>query len=492
MAQREEWGTRVGFILAAVGSAIGLGNIWRFPYMAYDNGGGAFLIPYFFAMLTAGIPIIILEFGLGHKYRGSAPLTFSKVSKNWEWIGWWQTFVAFVISIYYVAVIGWALNYLFFSFGQAWGDKPGDFFFGSFLQLTDSPLELGGIRWPIFATVLVVWFINWSVLFSGVKKGIEKANKIFMPVLFVLILIMIGRAVTLPNAGEGLQWLFRPDFSAIMDYKVWTAAYGQIFFTLSVAFAIMITYSSYLPSRSDINNNGFITVFVNCGFSMLSGIMVFGVLGYMAGQQGVGVDEVVGSGVGLAFATIPQAINLLPASTLFGVLFFLALFCAGLSSMISISEACCSALMDKYGWSRKFTTTAYVLVGGIISLVFVTRGGLLVLDIVDHFINNFGIVFTGLVEVIFLAWLFKTDTIRQHTNELSDFAIGSWWLFCLKVITPVVLGYMAIMNLVGDIREAYEGYPTSALLMFGWGVVVGIVVLSFVLQSTKTAGVNRK
>src|SRR6056297_543320 len=123
--KRETWGSRAGFILAAVGSAIGLGNIWRFPYMAYDNGGGAFLIPYFFAMLTAGIPIIILEFGLGHKHRGSAPLTFSKVSKNWEWIGWWQTFVAFVISVYYVAVIGWALNYLFFSFGQAWGDKPG-------------------------------------------------------------------------------------------------------------------------------------------------------------------------------------------------------------------------------------------------------------------------------------------------------------------------------------------------------------------------------
>ncbi len=492
MAQREEWGTRVGFILAAVGSAIGLGNIWRFPYMAYENGGGAFLIPYFFAMLTAGIPIIILEFGLGHKHRGSAPLTFAKVSKNWEWIGWWQTFVAFVISVYYVAVIGWALNYVFLAFGQGWGENPGDFFFGSFLQLTDSPMKFGGIRWPIFATTLAVWVINWAVLFSGVKKGIEKANKIFMPVLFVLILIMIGRAVTLPNAADGLQWLFRPDFSAIMDYKVWTAAYGQIFFTLSVAFAIMITYSSYLPSRSDINNNGFITVFVNCGFSMLAGIMVFGVLGYMAAQQGVGVDEVVGSGVGLAFATIPKAINLLPASTLFGVLFFLALFCAGLSSMISLSEACCSALMDKYGWSRKFTTSAYAIVGGLISIVFVTRGGLLVLDIVDHFINNFGIVFTGLVEVIVLAWLFKTDTIRQHVNKLSDFTIGSWWLFCLKVITPIVLGYMAIMNLIGDIKEAYGGYPGSALALYGWGVVIGIVVLSFILQATKTASVETK
>ncbi|MCF8026809.1 MAG: sodium-dependent transporter [Desulfobacteraceae bacterium] len=487
MAKREQWGTRSGFVLAAVGSAIGLGNIWRFPYMAYDNGGGAFLIPYFFALLTAGIPIIILEFGVGHKYRGSAPMTFFNIFEKWEWLGWWQALVSFVISVYYVVVISWALNYAFFAMDLGWGASPEKFFFEEFLQLSNGPMDLGGIVWPVFAAAIAMWAVTWIVLFSGVKKGIELANKIFMPLLFLLLLIMLVRAVTLEGAAQGIDWLFRPDFSAIADYRVWTAAYGQIFFTLSVCFAIMITYSSYLPAKSDINNNAMMTAFINCGFSLLAGIMVFGVLGHMAAKQDVALHEIVTQGVGMAFVTIPEAVNLLPAPEFFGFLFFLSLVFAGLSSMISISEACCSSLIDKFGWDRKPTTSLFCLVGFMLSLIFMTRGGLFILDITDHFINNFGIVFAGLVEVILLSWFFKLDTVRQYANSLSDFAIGTWWNFCLKVITPVVLGYMAVANLAGDIRENYEGYDGSALVMFGWCVVAGIVLLSFVLQSMKSA-----
>lgn len=490
MTHREQWGTRAGFIMAAVGSAIGLGNIWRFPYMAYDNGGGAFLIPYFFALLTAGIPIIIMEFGLGHKYKGSAPMSFAKAKQKWEWLGWWQVFVSFIISIYYVVVVAWALNFTLLSMHLGWGEDTKAFFFNEFLQISSSPMEWGSIVWPVFVAAVVIWFITWLVLFSGVKRGIELANKIFMPLLFLLLLVMLGRAVTLEGASEGLQWLFRPDFSAILDYKVWTAAYGQIFFTLSICFAIMITYSSYLPEKSDINNNGMMTAFINCGFSMLAGIMIFAVLGYMATQQGVGIQDVAGAGVGLAFITIPKAISLLPGASFFGFLFFLALVFAGLSSLISITEACCSGLMDKFCWGRKPTTTLFCVIGFMFSLVFMTQAGLLVLDIVDHFINNFGIVFAGLVEVILLSWFFKLDIIREHANSLSDFRIGSWWNFCLKVITPIVLGYMAIANLVGDIRSAYGGYAGSALLIFGWVIVVGIVILSFVMQSGRSCADN--
>lgn len=488
MAHREQWGTRLGFILAAVGSAIGLGNIWRFPYMAYDNGGGAFLIPYFFAMLTAGIPIIILEFGLGHKFKGSAPLTFARAVKKWEWLGWWQVIVSFVISIYYVVVIAWALDYTLMALHLGWGDRPGNFFFQVFLELTSSPWSFEGVVWPIFIAAFVIWFVNWLVLFSGIKKGIELANKIFMPLLFLLLLIMMAWAITLEGAFDGLQWLFRPDFGAILDYKVWTAAYGQIFFTLSICFAVMITYSSYLPEDSDISNNGMMITFINCGFSLLAGIMVFGVLGYMAHHQDVPIKEVVNSGVGLAFVTIPQAINLLPVSELFGFLFFLCLVFAGLSSMISISEACCSALIDKFGWNRKNSTTLFALVGFLFSLIFVTHSGLLLLDIVDHFINNLGIVLIGLTEVILFSWFYKLETIRKYINYLSDYGIGIWWNFCLKVITPFVLGYMAIGNFIGDIKIRYGDYPTSALLIFGWCMVAGTIVLSFVLQQREVVG----
>ena len=288
MAQREQWGSRAGFVLAAVGSAIGLGNIWRFPYMAYENGGGAFLIPYIFALLTAGIPFMILEFGLGHKFRGSAPKVFRALGAKWEWLGWMQVLVALIISIYYVAVIGWTINYTGFALDQSWGADPKAFFFGDYLGLTSSPLELGGIRWPILAACTLAWAITWLAITSGVRKGIERACKILIPLLFLLVLVLIVRVVNLPGALDGLNYLFNPDFSKLADFSVWADAYGQIFFSLSIGFSIMLAYSSYLPKDSDINNNAAITVFINCGFSMLAGVMIFSVLGNMAPRNRTG------------------------------------------------------------------------------------------------------------------------------------------------------------------------------------------------------------
>ena len=170
MSKRETWSSRTGFILAAVGSAIGLGNIWRFPYMVYENGGGAFLIPYFVAMLAAGIPFIILEFGLGHRFRGSAPKIFASISRRMEWLGWWQVLVAAVISTYYVVVISWAVNYFLLSFSLGWGDAPKDFFFGSFLGLTDSPLTMGGVNLPVFWGVVGAWLVTYVAVFTGVAR----------------------------------------------------------------------------------------------------------------------------------------------------------------------------------------------------------------------------------------------------------------------------------------------------------------------------------
>ena len=473
MQKREQWGTRAGFVLAAIGSAIGLGNIWRFPYVAYENGGGAFFIPYLFAMLTAGIPFLILEFGVGYKFKTSVPNIFRTLSGRWEWLGWWQILVSFIISIYYVAVVGWAISYFVLAFTQGWGAEPANFFFKTYLQLSDTPLAFNGIRWPILGAILCVWIICWSVLFSGVKKGIETASKAFMPLLFIMVLIITVRAVTLEGAADGLNWMFKPDFAALLDFKVWVAAYGQLFFSLSIGFAIMLTYASYLPKNSDMTNNAFITAFCNCGFSILCGVMVFSVLGNMAANQGVGVDKVVSSGVGLAFVTIPKAINSLPSPVLFGTLFFAALLFAGLSSMVSICEVSVSVLIDRFKISRKRAATIYCVVGMLCGIVFATHSGLLVLDIVDRFINNFGVLAGGLVEIVFLAWICGLDGFKEIINPTSDFKVGTLWTFCLKIITPAILCYMIISNLVGDIKTPYSGYPSLALLIFGWCMVGG-------------------
>ena len=481
--KREQWGSRAGFILAAVGSAIGLGNIWRFPYMAYENGGGAFFIPYLFAMLTAGIPFMIMEFSLGHKLRGAAPRAFSKLGMKFEWLGWFQVFIAAIIAVYYVAIIGWAISYLSYSFTQSWGTDTNGFFFGEYLKLGDNtPSQLGSLQSHIAIPMAIAWAITFAAVFTGVKGGIERASKIMMPLLFIMVLALIARVVFLPGALDGLNYLFQPDFSKIMDAKVWSAAYGQIFFTLSVGFAIMIAYSSYLPEKSDINNNAFMTVLINCGFSITAGVLIFGVLGYMAQEQAKPITEVVSAGVGLAFVTIPAAINLLPAPFILGPLFFLALVVAGLSSHISIIEAVTSAIIDKLKISRKLAASLVCGIGFVVSMAFATNGGLLLLDLVDYFINNVALLASCLVELVVIAWLLKVSDIRNYVNSISEFSIGKWFEICIRFLSPAMLAVILGTNLVNTFNDGYGGYATSDLLMLGWGLVAAMFVVAVIIN----------
>jgi NSS family neurotransmitter:Na+ symporter len=483
--QKQQWGSRLGFILAAVGSAVGLGNIWRFPYMVYENGGGAFLIPYFVALLTAGIPIMILEFSLGHKSRAGAPLTFSKLNRKWEWLGWFQTGVSIIIAVYYVAVVGWSISYVGFSFTQAWGDAPADFFLSEYLKISSGPFDLSGFNTIILITIVAAWLFNFLASYAGVHKGLERANKILMPVLIVMLLVIMFRALTLPGATQGLQLLFKPDFKAVMDPSVWIAAYGQIFYSLSIAFAIMVTYSSYLPKKSDIVNNAFMTAFLNCGFSMLAGIAIFSIVGFMQHQAGGTLPEKL-AGVLLAFVTLPSAISQLPAlNTLIGVLLFMTLSFAGLSSFISINEVVVRSIVDKTGWKRHKVTIGYSLIAGGASLIYATGAGLHILDVVDHYVNNYGIITAGIIEVILLGWFFNLESLREHANLTSDFKVGKWWNFMIRFVTPLVLGINAVLNLIGDLKNHYSGYPLSVQIVFGWAMIIILALVSIVPMRMK-------
>jgi len=487
MDNRPQWGTRAGFVLAAIGSAVGLGNIWRFPAVAYENGGGAFFLPYLFALLTAGIPLLILEFTLGQKYRGSAPLTYARMNKKFEWLGWWQVAVSFVIATYYAVIIAWAIRYAGFSFSLKWGDDPEGFLFGSFLQLAENPGDVGGIVPGVFIPLVVVWIITLGILYKGIKKGIEIANKIFIPALLILFLIIVFRSITLDGAAAGLEAFFKPDWSQIASPKVWVAAYGQIFFSLSIGFAIMITYSSYLPRKTDITNNAFITGFANSSVELLAGIGVFAALGFMAAQAGVPVSEVVAGGVGLAFVVFPQIISEMPAfNGLFGSIFFICLVLAGLSSLISIVETFIAGVEDKFKVSRTKSVTIGGGLAAVVSILFASKGGLYFLDAADYFINNFGVALAGLVEVVVVAWVLKElKNLQNHANSMSDILLGGWWKICLGLITPIVLGYMMVQNIITNIKDNYEGYPTSFLLYMGWGVAIGAIILGFIFAAIK-------
>ncbi len=489
MKDRGKWGSRTGFVLAAIGSAVGLGNIWRFPYILASNGGGAFMVVYLIALVTAGIPIMILEFSIGHKFRSSAPMAFKKMNEKWEWLGWFQVFTSLIISVYYVAIVGWSLYYAYTAISSlAWGTEPQTFFIVEYLQLSDGPFLLDGVVLKSLIPLLLAWVVIYTVLRGGVKGGIERANKVLMPLLFAMVILIIIRGLTLPGAWAGLDYMFKPDLSKIGDPRVWIAAYGQVFFSLSVAFAIMITYSSYLPEKSDINNNAFLASFADCGFSLIAGISVFAILGYMAYTQGKEVFEVAGGGgIGLAFWVFPEAINSLPGfNGLFGAVFFLVLSFAGFTSAISINEVVISAFAEKFHWSRKRAVTTIVAVCCFISLIFTTRGGLHVLDLVDHYVNDYNIVIGGLVEIILLGWIYQLTSLKEHANAVSDFKIGSWWDICLKYITPFMLIVVSVLKFRADMINPYSGYPHIAQLVFGWSVPILTVVFSVVFSLKKT------
>lgn len=488
---REQWGSKLGFIIAAVGSAVGLGNIWRFPYIAYTNGGGAFLIPYFFAIFTAGIPLLILEYGLGHKYKGSTPLAIAKVRKKWEWLGWWPTINAFIILTYYSMILSWTVNYLRFSINKAWGTDTDTFFHVDFIKLTDSPFDFGGIILPILIGIAIIWVISWLICYKGIKAGIEKANKILLPSLVIIMIIIAIRAINLEGATEGLNTLFTPDWSKVMDPKVWVAAYGQVFFSLSLAVGIMITYSSYLPKKTDINNSAFMTAFANCGFEFLSAIAVFSILGFMASAKGIPMSEVASSGVGLAFVVFPAVFTEMGAvGTFLGVLFFLCLLFAGITSSVSLIEAVSAPFIDKFGWARNKVVAVICLIGFSIGTLYSTGAGLYLLDIIDNFINNYGVVVIGVLEVILIGWIVNPDIVREHTNEISYFKIGKWWNICVKFVTPTILIFMLAQSLITEIKTPYGGYDLSALFAYGWSIIGFGIIIALIISKKQWKNKN--
>jgi NSS family neurotransmitter:Na+ symporter len=485
-AKRGAFSSRQVFIFAAIGSAVGLGNIWRFPYVAYENGGGAFVIPYIVALLTAGIPFLFLDYALGHRYRGSAPLSFARLRKGTEGLGWWQVGICFMIAIYYAAVMAWAVRYAMFSVTEAWGDDPEGFFFGKFLQVGDPGVDATPV-WGVLIPLLLVWIAIVAVLLLGVQKGIGRTAFFFIPVLVVVFGILVVRSLFLPGAGEGLDALFTPNWGALTDATVWAAAYGQIFFSLSIGFGIMITYSSYVHKHTDMPGSGLVVGFANSGFELLAGIGVFAALGFMAQASGVAVGDVATSGVGLAFVAFPAIISEAPAGALLGVLFFVSLVIAGFTSMVSIVEVVISGVRDKFDMTRKGATIAVTVPMALLSLVFFsTTSGLYVLDILDHFINQFGILLVAVVSMLVLSWGLRVlPTLGDHLSDGSSITVGAWWRILVSIVAPIGLILVLGLAFWEDVKTPYGGNPGWMLGVFGWGAAGAVIVFGFLAAQAK-------
>lgn len=485
--------SRWGFILAAMGSAIGLGNIWRYPVVAYENGGGAFLIPYIVALLTAGIPILILEFNLGNKFRGSAPSIFRKLNPRLEFLGWLQTFIAIIVPIFYSAIIGWLLYYFYQAFSLGWGEQTTDSFYGSFLNLSDVPekaFALGGFNFKIVGLILLVWAITGAILFMGVEKGIERVNKIMVPTLLFMYAIVVVYSLTLNGAVDGLQQFFEPQWGMLKEPSIWTAAYGQVFFSTSIAAGIMLTYASYTPKDSDLNSNAVITGLGNASVELAAGFGVFAALGFLAMQNGVGIDEVVKGGPGLVFEVYPAVLNQLPPviGPIVGVIFYLSLIFAGISSLISLVEVVIAAFSEKFNVNRQVMVISMTLVLCAASLLIATPAGLYVLDLLDYFINTYIWQTSGALEVILVVFVLATTKklgeVLGHGNKSSVFKINPILLAVILFVTGCVLVFFIDKGFINDTNSetVYGGYPSYMISTWGWRVVGIGIFFSLILS----------
>jgi NSS family neurotransmitter:Na+ symporter len=386
----------------------------------------------------------------------------------------------FVIAVYYIVVMSWCFSYMIYSLDLRWGGAA-ESFFHTFIGDTGTPLVLGSVSLPVLMGLAVVWFAVFFILYKGVDR-IGKVVALTVPIPTILLIILTIRGLTLPGALEGVAYYLTPDFSRLGDLNVWLAAYAQVFFSLSLAQGIMITYASFLPKKSDITNNAFLIALADAGTSFFAGFTVFSVVGYLAQSQGIGITALGEriAGPNLTFITYPTAISLLPfAAVFFGMIFYIALLTFGIDSAFSMIEPITSGIHEKWQWSKAKVTGLICLIGFFMSVFFATGGGLHWLDLVDHFMANFGLVTIGLVECVLFGWLFSLLRLRDHANKTSDIYLGRWWEVLVKYVIPVFLVILLIAAALALIQDPSMEYPWWAFALAGGLPLCISLVLAF-------------
>ena len=487
---REKWSSRSAFILAAIGSAVGLGNAWRFPGLAAKYGGGAFLFVYLIAMLVIGIPLLMMEISVARYTRQGAPGSMRAMNKKVEGIGWLAVSNGIGISIYYAAVFAWVILMFFMSYkfmGMTGDTEAASSLWATTIKTTGTTSGFTTVSWPVVGCLIVAWILCYVCIRNGTTT-VGKVVKFTVSLPVICLLIMAVRGLMMPNAMTGFAKLFIPDWSALADSNLWVDSIGQVFYSLSTSMAIMFAYGSFLNKESNIVVDTMIIAFSDMFISILAGIVMFTTM------AGVGMlDNMSASGIATAFIIYPQAIVKISGSSVFNMIFaFIFYFCLitlAIDSLFSIIEGISTAVSDKFKLDKKKTTLTICIIEGVLSLIYVTGAGLAVLDIVDYFINSYTLIITGILEMIAAGWFFKTTKILDELNRnTKGFKMPSWWFLpSIKFISPVVLIGLFVWNLVnlfkgGGIYGAADGYSLKANIIFGWLTIVLILCSGLIVK----------
>ena len=482
MTQQGQWDSSLSFILAMIGAAVGLGNIWRFSYVLYSNGGGSFFIPYLVAIAIMGIPFLILEYGVGFSFKDSFSNIMKRINPKFEIIAWILVLFVFVVTIYYMVILGWDLVYLASSFKFNWGTDAAAYFVnqvGGSSNLADANFLLV----PTTVAVLILWIVLWFISHRNVDEGIGKVSKILIPALFLIMACIIIYALTLPGAGVGIDALLSPDWTKLLDVNIWLAAFAQIIFSLSMGQAIAVTYASYLPENSKLIDNVLIVVASNSLFEICTAFGVFSILGYMSYTGGTPMVQLITEGTGLIFIVFPMIFNIMgPIGRILAPLLFLAILFAGITSALGFFEPMLNSTTEKLGWSRRRTATLLSVIGCIFSLILTTGISSYLVGIIDGFVNEFGILLLIGIQCIIFAWFYGVDHFLPALNEHSTFKVGKTWSFVIKYLLPIVLIIMWIIGIINLFSNAAQFEIIIDLI-----IIVAVLVVAAVMYKIKPA-----
>ena len=456
--KRAQWSSKIGFILAAAGSAVGLGNIWKFPGRAYEGGGGTYLLVYLLVVVFLGIPLMMTELSLGRAGQSNVVGTFRALGhKRWSWVGWVGVLGAFIITCYYSHVGGWVLRYVagYLVDGKLiFADAPGYFYemLGLHADGTTS------FPWAAVVFAAVFMALNVLVIVRGVSGGIERFNKIGMPALLVLLVVLLFRSLTLPGAEEGLRYMLHFDLSAL-SFETLLSALGQAFYSLSIGMAIMITYGSYLPRTEHIARNSVIICLMDTLVAMISGFIIV-----PAVFATLGADQ-IGKGGGFAFVSLAGVFEKMPGGRWFALLFYLLLLFAALTSCVSLIEGIVAFLTERFGWQRRRATVGVSVVLFLIGCLYTCSQAAFPIkglwldasgvstpafcDAMEYLTDRLMIPVCALGSCIFAGWVWKPANVIEEVERCgTPFRLRRIYSVLVKFVAPIAILTILVMSLV--------------------------------------------
>ncbi|XP_017263911.1 sodium- and chloride-dependent GABA transporter 2 [Kryptolebias marmoratus] len=510
---RGQWSSKMEFLLAVAGQIIGLGNVWRFPYLCYKNGGGVFFIPYILFLFTCGIPLFLLETSLGQYTKQGSITCWRKICPLFEGIGYGSQVVVLYSSIYYIVILAWAFLYLFSSFNSelpwascknSWNtetcvefDKSlfnktfvenatspvREFWERRVLNITGSIGELGNMRWDLTLCLLLSWIICYFCVWKGVKST-GKVVYFTATFPYLMLAVLLVRGVTLPGAMDGIKFYLYPDPTRLADPQVWMDAGTQIFYSYAICIGCLMALGSYNKYNNNCYKDCVYLCLLNSGTSFVAGFAIFSALGFMAYEQNTDISKVAESGPGLAFIAYPRAVAMMPFPQIWAVFFFLMIILLGLDSEFVGLEALVTAISDLYpgffhiGHRRKLLLLIVCVFSFFAGLVMTTEGGLYIFQLFDYYCcSGMTLLLFATLQSVCIGWVYGAERFYNNIEDMIGYRPLSIIKYCLKYVTPVICMGTFIFSLVKHTPLKFNNtieYPW-------WGYALGWY---FTLSST--------